>query len=718
MYNNNLYLNMSMKLSNNNKNSININNLGKIVNSLKLAIQSKINKSFKSTFKNMATNEIKNWKNRIIELINKEIDKFEFKLPQIINDLNQKEFIISEEQKGQKSAWKNQNENSKKSSLNPNNESPVDKSDHYNDKNINEKKPENYHYNNKNNNNKIIIKNKPLSGSKIHQSKYQNMSQNVQTNNSKLSKKIKIRLDFFSSKDIQEENIEIIKKFKNETQTFIDVKEEVKNENIANFLIQVASVSRKAYNISNELFINMFKKFSKFIEEEKSISNLKYDEQLRKEFSSWVKQYEKEPEGKKQYENYFNSFKGAGKYSEEIYLSTLLSQLTILYFHCELSFPIVDIDFNSEQIFNDEKMIDLINKGNNRKVNFLILPSLLSNDNYLEYGKSFVFTYKRETFKFSKLRFENLVNKQEKYIDPQKRQANTDCKFYQSNSQNIEQNNQDNISKLSGKINIEQNKRLDFFTSKDIQEENKEITRIFQKESLNHINDDEETENEAIANFLIKVANVSRKAYNISNDLFINMFKEFSKFIEEKKTISNLKYDKQLKKEFSSWVKQYEKKTEGKKKYENYFNSFKGAGKYSEEIYLSTLLSQLTILYFHCELSFPIVDVDFDYSEIIFDHEKMIDFVNKGNNRKVDFIILPSLFSNGNYLENGKLWVFTYKKDTFKFGKSRFENLVNKQEKYSKNNFMNSQNNKRDIKNKINIPNNSNFNENPKERET
>ena len=46
------------------------------------------------------------------------------------------------------------------------------------------------------------------------------------------------------------------------------------------------------------------------------------------------------------------------------------------------------------------------------------------------------------------------------------------------------------------------------------------------------------------------MANISRKAYNNSNDLFKNMFKEFSKIIEEEKSISILKYDEQLKKEF------------------------------------------------------------------------------------------------------------------------------------------------------------------------
>ena len=780
-------------------------------------------------------------KNEIICLILKEIDLFKYDLKKLIQDLNQKEPLETEEQNGQNSRLKSQNAKGKiinqnkllsgnKSNqyYNQNKQSNGDESHQYYNQNkqLSGNKSHQYCYGNKqsacDNFNKKSYQNKPLSGSKFYQ-----------LNNQKIQHQNK-RLDIFTSKDIQEENKKITNIFEKEASNYIDNDEEIENENIAKFLIQVANVSRKAYNNSNELFINMFQEFSKFMQEENNISTLKNDVQLRKEFSSWVKEYEKGSEGKKKYENYFNSFKGKGQYAKEDYISTLLSQLTILYFHCEISFPIIDVDFNlnSGIIFNNEKMFDFINTGMNRRVDFIILPSLSSDNKYLENGKFWVFTYKQNTFKFGRFGFENLVNKQEKYISPQNRQVTgskfyqfnnqkteqnkqatssnyylsnnriieqnrqaagyniyqsnnrnidqsrqaTGSKFYQSNNQKIEQNRQIinnqnigqnrqetgsnfyqannqnfgqnkqvNISKYyqasnqnnknielnrqfkesNKKININQNKRLDNFTSKDIQEENKEITRIFQKETLNYIDDDEEIENENIAKFLIQVANVSRKAYNNSNELFINMFQEFSKFMQEENNISTLKNDVQLRKEFSSWVKEYEKGSEGKKKYENYFNSFKGKGQYAKEDYISTLLSQLTILYFHCELSFPIVDVDFNLnSEIIFNHEKMIDFINKGNNRKVDFIILPSLFSNGNYLENGKFWVFTYKKDTFKFGKLRFENLVNKQDKYnenySNNNIPNSQYNNRDLnslRKQANNYCNSNINYYPRERE-
>ena len=45
-----------------------------------------------------------------------------------------------------------------------------------------------------------------------------------------------------------------------------------------------------------------------------------------------------------------------------------------------------------------------------------------------------------------------------------------------------------------------------------------------------------------------------------------------------------------------------------------------------------------------------------------FDSEKMFDFINRGKDRKVNFVILPKLFADNNYLKNGKYWVFTYKK--------------------------------------------------------
>ena len=59
-----------------------------------------------------------------------------------------------------------------------------------------------------------------------------------------------------------------------------------------------------------------------------------------------------------------------------------------------------------------------------------------------------------------------------------------------------------------------------------------------------------------------------------------------------------------------------------------------------------------------------------------FNSEKMIDFINRGKDRKVNFVILPKLFADNNYLKNGKYWVFTYTKNTCKFQDS-INNSIN-----------------------------------------
>ena len=461
--------------------------IGQKLDSFKKTIEFIVNKFFESKFKYKTTKEeINNWKNDIINLINKEIDKLEFDLQKINNDLNKKESKISEEQIGQITGFKTQIEESQKSILNQNKKSSDDKSLSNNFRKVYEKRQidrnksrvegldqANVDINKKNNKNLVqnmqqyvskcsksnirnITQTKPEDDSRFNQ----NMGQNSQDKGSKLIIRSNIyqnkRLDIFCPKNIQEENEEIIRTFLKEIKYYNNYKENIKNENIGYFLIKVANISRKAYNNSNELFINMFKEFSKIVKEEKVISDLKNDEQLRKEFSSWVKEYEKEPEGKKKYENYFNSFKGKGKYAKEDYTSILLSQLTILYFHCELSFPIVEVDFNSESLFNHEKMIDFINKGINRKVDFVILPSLFSNGNYLENGKLWVFTYKKDTFKFGKIVFETLVNKQEKFnrIYPKNNLQN----FQTRRGTNLLRN-QTNTSNNSNNSNINHNPR-------------------------------------------------------------------------------------------------------------------------------------------------------------------------------------------------------------------------------------------------------------------
>ena len=224
---------------------------------------------------------------------------------------------------------------------------------------------------------------------------------------------------------------------------------------------------------------------------------------------------------------------------------------------------------------------------------------------------------------------------------------------------------QDNINENNNYIKkeykIESNNEINTFTSKDIQEENKEITRNFQNETYNYMNINEKIENENVALFLKEVARLSRISYN-KKILLFKLMKD--KYIQIKGNISF--NDENSKKEFSSWVKKFEKEN-GNKEYLNILNQIKlFDNNNTNQKYLEKLFYDLTIMYFHCDLSFPSIQINFK-KENDFISEKMIDFINRGKNRKVNFIILPSLFSNGNYLQNGKLWVFTYYKNTFKF---------------------------------------------------
>ena len=228
-------------------------------------------------------------------------------------------------------------------------------------------------------------------------------------------------------------------------------------------------------------------------------------------------------------------------------------------------------------------------------------------------------------------------------------------------SDNKKQDNlNENNNNIKKEYKIESSNELNIFTSKDIQEENKEITRNFQNETYNYMNVNEKIENENVALFLKEVARISRISYNNKNLLF-KLMKD--KYIQIKGNISL--NDESSKKEFSSWVKKFEKEN-GNKEYLNILNQIKlFDNNNTNQKYLEKLFYDLTIMYFHCDLSFPSIQINFK-KENDFISEKMIDFINRGKNRKVNFIILPSLFSNGNYLQNGKSWVFTYYKNTFK----------------------------------------------------
>lgn len=221
---------------------------------------------------------------------------------------------------------------------------------------------------------------------------------------------------------------------------------------------------------------------------------------------------------------------------------------------------------------------------------------------------------------------------------------------------------------------------FNFFTSKDIQNKNLEITIDFENYYTNFISDTDSLENKTVAEFLLKVANLSRLSYNLSNKFLKNLYKEYKEIeLKDKKNKIIVCLD-QFKKEFSIWVKNNE--DEVNIKLINFLNkcdlSFINKQEDKQiKIYFKKLFKDLLILYFRSELSFPSIEINFKKEEDCFNYKKMIDLLNKGNNRKVNFVFLPSLFSNGIYLENGRQWVFTYinnpKKKTFFFKDKEIE---------------------------------------------
>ena len=236
----------------------------------------------------------------------------------------------------------------------------------------------------------------------------------------------------------------------------------------------------------------------------------------------------------------------------------------------------------------------------------------------------------------------------------------------------IETNLDEAFHKISQEKNIKSNIKtsnlIEVFTSEEIQLKNKIITTEFEKISYDYYNDYDENENSSIAEFLIEVANISRQAFNDSNKYLKNVYNDFENKQKETTIISSKEHFKKI---FSSWVKKnniienllYNQKIN--------LNFIDKQGDKKKNEYFNKLYIDLLSLYFQCAITFPSIEIDFK-TQNNFESTNMIDYLNKGGkNKKVNFVIFPSLYSNGKFLENGKKWVFTYfddyKKNTFYF---------------------------------------------------
>ena len=251
-------------------------------------------------------------------------------------------------------------------------------------------------------------------------------------------------------------------------------------------------------------------------------------------------------------------------------------------------------------------------------------------------------------------------------------------------------NIEENIVGRTKKDEIQHNiQNYNVFTSKDIQNYYSEIIDYYKRYSVNYINDDDEPENKTIGVFLEKVANISRKSYNDSNKLLQLLYNKFKNVKRNYETIiSSLD---QFKMEFSSWIKNknqlIEKSLENFVKNANINEYLNEQNEEETKNYLEKLYKDLLLLFFQCELSFPSITINFKKEEE-FNFTKMEDLAdNKGKGeKKINFVVFPSLISNGEFLQKGKQYVFTYfdeeKKKTFYFENINLEPLIEENKKF------------------------------------
>ena len=253
------------------------------------------------------------------------------------------------------------------------------------------------------------------------------------------------------------------------------------------------------------------------------------------------------------------------------------------------------------------------------------------------------------------------------------------------NYMNIKENQIKKEENIHKNINIIKTNNV--FMSKDVQNKLSKIMDEFNIYSANFFNDDDPIENKTIGEFLYKVANISRISFNHSNELLKILYYKFYEKNEKSETIiSSLE---QFKEEFSTWVKNnidyanYEIEMYVKEKNITYIDDEKDV---KTKKYFINLYKDLLTLYFISELSFPSIEIDFNICDNDFNFEKMIDFAHNKGKKKINFVFFPSLFSNGNYLEKGKQWVFTYiddmKKRTFYFPDIKLEPLIDDKAKF------------------------------------
>ena len=243
-----------------------------------------------------------------------------------------------------------------------------------------------------------------------------------------------------------------------------------------------------------------------------------------------------------------------------------------------------------------------------------------------------------------------LFSKKKKSPDNEKNNQNIkneeNKKETKPNEQKKTQKDEENISKYI-KEKIETNPN-NYYQVKNIENEYKKLENEIHQLCLDKNGDDDDEDGSKFEKFLDNLKNISEKAKKISGELKIALYKEFQKNNEKFKNL-NLKIDNKVDpgciNEFSSWCK----------------NNIKDEEQfYTKEDF--DLLKKLTKVYLECELCNEYIDHKKKCpKECNFDNKEMFDLAEvRGTKKKVKFCVLPGLFYNGEFFQNGKIHVLAY----------------------------------------------------------
>ena len=225
------------------------------------------------------------------------------------------------------------------------------------------------------------------------------------------------------------------------------------------------------------------------------------------------------------------------------------------------------------------------------------------------------------------------------------------------NNQTKTQKDEENISKyIKDKKELNDN---NYYRVKDIENEYKKIENEIHQLCLDKNGDDDDEDGSIFEKFLENLKNISEKAIKISEKLKIALFKEFLKNNQIFKNL-NLKKDNRVDEgcinEFSSWCKNNLK---DEAQFVQDFCQKDNVENFANEDF--DLLKKLTKIYLECGLCNEYIKFKKCKKECDFDNKEMFDLAEvRGAKKKVKYCVLPGLFYNGEFFQNGKIHVLAY----------------------------------------------------------